>query len=68
MFWNVRGIIYFDFFEKGKTFNDEYYANLFETNDQRNKCLVEREKIINRWKQNSADESREGIGEEDSTN
>ncbi|XP_076623122.1 histone-lysine N-methyltransferase SETMAR-like [Colletes latitarsis] len=30
VFWDVRGIIFIDYLEKGKTINDEYYANLLQ--------------------------------------
>jgi histone-lysine N-methyltransferase SETMAR len=30
VFWDAKGILLIDYFQKGKTMNDEYYANLLK--------------------------------------
>ena len=37
VFWNTRGIIWIDYLKKGKTINDEYYANLLHRSTGENK-------------------------------
>jgi histone-lysine N-methyltransferase SETMAR len=36
VFWDVEGILFIDYFEKGKTMTGEYYSNLLTTLDGKN--------------------------------
>jgi hypothetical protein len=47
VFWDARGIIFIDYFEKGQTINIEYYIALLERlNDEINKKQPHLKKVL----------------------
>jgi hypothetical protein len=36
VFWDAEGILFIDYFEKGKTITGEYYCNLLTRLDEKN--------------------------------